>query len=106
VNFGSTFLATILIDRFGRKVLLYISSVTMILSLMVLGTFFYLKDHTDTDVTPYGLLPLVSSVIYVVGFSFGFGPIPWLMMGEILPGKFTKTHSYCSSISTTTLCGF
>ncbi|XP_021940958.1 facilitated trehalose transporter Tret1-like isoform X2 [Zootermopsis nevadensis] len=91
VNFGSTFLATMLIDRFGRKVLLYISSVAMVLSLMVLGTFFYMKDHTDTDVAPYGLLPLVSSVVYVIGFSFGFGPIPWLMMGEILPGKFTQT---------------
>lgn len=89
VNFGSTFLATILIDRFGRKVLLYISSVAMILSLMVLGTFFYLKEHTDTDVEPYGWLPLVSFVAYVIGFSFGFGPIPWLMMGEILPGKVT-----------------
>ncbi|XP_023712857.1 facilitated trehalose transporter Tret1 isoform X3 [Cryptotermes secundus] len=87
VNFGSTFLATILIDRFGRKVLLYISSVAMIISLAVLGTFFYLKDHTDTNVTPYGWLPLVSFVIYVIGFSFGFGPIPWLMMGEILPAK-------------------
>jgi hypothetical protein len=85
-------LATILIDRFGRKVLLYISSVAMILSLVVLGTFFYLKDHTDTDVTPYGWLPLVSFVVYVIGFSFGFGPIPWLMMGEILPGK-----SVCAS---------
>ena len=87
VNFGSTFLATILIDRFGRKVLLYVSSVAMILSLMVLGTFFHLKEHTDTDVVPYGWLPLVSFVVYVIGFSFGFGPIPWLMMGEILPGK-------------------
>lgn len=23
----------------------------------------------------------------MLGFSLGFGPIPWLMMGEILPGK-------------------
>lgn len=91
VNFASTFLATVLIDRFGRKVLLYISSVAMILSLTVLGTFFYLKDQTDTDVVPYGWLPLASFVIYVIGFSFGFGPIPWLMMGEILPGKFVET---------------
>jgi facilitated trehalose transporter len=68
-------------------VLLYVSSVAMILSLTVLGTFFHLKEDTDTDVVPYGWLPLVSFVVYVIGFSFGFGPIPWLMMGEILPGK-------------------
>jgi facilitated trehalose transporter len=23
----------------------------------------------------------------VIGFSLGFGPIPWLMMGEVLPAK-------------------
>lgn len=87
VNFGSTFLATIVIDRFGRKILLYISGIAMILSLMVLGTFFYLKNCTSADVSTYGWLPLASFVIYVIGFSFGFGPIPWLMMGEILPAK-------------------
>jgi len=26
-------------------------------------------------------------MVYVVTFSTGFGPIPWLMMGEIFPGR-------------------
>lgn len=30
-------------------------------------------------------LPVFSAVFYILGFSFGFGPVPWLMMGEILP---------------------
>lgn len=57
----------------------------MILTLGTLGTFFYYKNSGE-DVTDYGWLPLASFVIYVVGFSLGFGPVPWLMMGEILPG--------------------
>ncbi|KAJ8683565.1 hypothetical protein QAD02_019357 [Eretmocerus hayati] len=86
VNFGSTFVATALIDRLGRKILLYMSSVSMTLSLVVLGGFFYMKNsHMDTS--EYGYVPLASFVIYVIGFSLGFGPIPWLMMGEILPAK-------------------
>lgn len=32
-------------------------------------------------------LPLVSFMMYVVGFSLGWGPIPWLFMGEALPAK-------------------
>ncbi|KAJ8930851.1 hypothetical protein NQ314_016270 [Rhamnusium bicolor] len=87
VNFVSTFIAAVLIDKLGRKVLLYVSSSSMILSLAVLGAYFYLKNETLVDVTPFGWLPLVSFVIYVLGFSLGFGPIPWLMMGEILPAK-------------------
>lgn len=87
VNFISTFIATMLIDRLGRKVLLYISSVSMVASLAVLGAYFYMKDVSHYDVTAIGWLPLVSFKVYVLGFSLGFGPIPWLMMGEVLPAK-------------------
>jgi facilitated trehalose transporter len=91
VNFFATFIATILIDRLGRKVLLYISGCTMIVTLAVLGTFFYLKDVANHDVTAIGWLPLACFVLYVLGFSLGFGPIPWLMMGEILPARVRGT---------------
>lgn len=87
VNFVSTFIAAILIDKLGRKVLLYISAVSMVFSLGVLGAYFYLKDATDIDVKFLGFLPLASFIVYVLGFSLGFGPVPWLMMGEILPAK-------------------
>ncbi|XP_066584242.1 facilitated trehalose transporter Tret1-like isoform X2 [Prorops nasuta] len=86
VNFISTFVAAAVIDKLGRKMLLYISGATMSVTLMSLGTFFYLKE-TSTDVSSFGWVPLISLIAYVVGFSLGFGPIPWLMMGEILPAK-------------------
>ena len=34
-----------------------------------------------------GWIPLVALMVYVITFSTGFGPIPWLMMGEIFPGR-------------------
>jgi len=34
-----------------------------------------------------GWIPLVALMLYVMSFSTGFGPIPWLMMGEIFPGR-------------------
>ncbi|XP_050313235.1 facilitated trehalose transporter Tret1-like isoform X3 [Anthonomus grandis grandis] len=87
VNFISTFIAAVLIDKLGRKVLLYISAVSMVLSLGVLGAYFFLKDAMKLDVQYLGFLPLASFIIYVLGFSLGFGPVPWLMMGEILPAR-------------------
>ncbi|BFG04665.1 facilitated trehalose transporter Tret1 [Drosophila madeirensis] len=86
VNFLATFIATLLIDRAGRKILLYVSNIAMIITLFVLGGFFYCKAH-GPDVSHLGWLPLSCFVIYILGFSLGFGPIPWLMMGEILPSK-------------------
>lgn len=87
VNFVSTFIAATLIDKLGRKVLLYISAVSMILSLGVLGAYFFVRDSLNIDVGFLGFLPLASFIVYVLGFSLGFGPVPWLMMGEILPAK-------------------
>ncbi|XP_067631035.1 facilitated trehalose transporter Tret1 isoform X2 [Eurosta solidaginis] len=109
VNFVAIFMATVLIDRLGRKILLYISDVAMIISLFTLGGFFYCKN-TGVDVSEVGWLPLASFVIYVVGFSLGFGPIPWLMMGEILPSKIrgsaasvaTAFNWFCTFIVTKT----
>nr|WEY18729.1 trehalose transporter 1 [Bactericera cockerelli] len=86
VNLLSTLIATAFIDRLGRKILLYISSTAMFITLATLGTFFYYKS-LGYDVSTLGWLPLLSFVIYVIGFSIGFGSIPWLMMGEILPAK-------------------
>lgn len=86
MNFISTFVAASVIDKLGRKMLLYISAILMILTLFSLGGFFYVKSM-GVDVTAFGWLPLVSLIVYVIGFSLGFGPIPWLMMGEILPAK-------------------
>ncbi|XP_072944082.1 facilitated trehalose transporter Tret1-like [Epargyreus clarus] len=105
VNFISTFLATALIDRAGRKLLLYISSVTMTITLVVLGTFFYVRDNLHLDVSNLGWLPLTTLMIYLLGFSLAFGPIPWLMMGEILPAKIRgAAASICTAFNW--LCTF
>ncbi|XP_008199543.2 facilitated trehalose transporter Tret1 [Tribolium castaneum] len=84
VNFISTFIAAILVDRLGRKALMYTSSAVMALMLAVLGLYFYLLRQ-GVELGSLEWLPLSCFIFYVLGFSFGWGPIPWLMMGEILP---------------------
>ncbi|XP_045497513.1 facilitated trehalose transporter Tret1 [Colias croceus] len=110
VNFISTFISTALIDRAGRKMLLYISSVSMTITLILLGTFFYVRDVLNLDVTVVLWIPLTCLMLYLLAFSLAFGPIPWLMMGEILPAKIrgaaasicTAFNWLCSFIVTTT----
>lgn len=69
----------------------------MIVSLGALGAYFYVKN-SDYDVSNIGWLPLASLMGYVLCFSLGFGPIPWLMMGEILP---SKIRGSAASVATT-----
>lgn len=79
-----TFVAAGLVERAGRRILLIISSSVMALCLAVLGCYFYVKDSTEIDVSKIGLIPLVSVIAFIVSFSLGYGPIPWMMMGEML----------------------
>lgn len=78
-----TFAAAVLVERAGRKILLVQSSAIMCLCLTVLGIYFHLKDH-DHNVSAIGWLPLFSMVMFIVSFSLGYGPIPWMIMGELL----------------------
>lgn len=58
VNFIAVFIATVLIDRLGRKILLYISDVAMIITLATLGGFFYYKN-TGADISQIGKVFLI-----------------------------------------------
>lgn len=71
------------VDKTGRRVLLIISSVLMSLCFIGLSIFFFMKDTNKESVTNIGWLPLVLIATYISAFSIGFGPIPWVVMGEI-----------------------
>ncbi|CAD7006222.1 unnamed protein product [Ceratitis capitata] len=40
-------------------------------------------DQDEQSVANLGWLPVVSLCVFIVLFSIGFGPVPWLMMGEV-----------------------
>lgn len=77
-----TFVSSVLIDKAGRRILLLQSSFIMGSCLIVLGVYFKLQAD-KADVSGIGWLPLASVVLFIISFSLGFGPIPWMMMGEL-----------------------
>lgn len=78
----ATFSAAVLVERAGRRVLLLGSAAVMSAMHILLGVYFYLSE-SGTDVSSLGWLPLMCVVLFVVVFSLAFGPIPWMMAGEI-----------------------
>uniref|UniRef100_A0A182P8W6 Facilitated trehalose transporter Tret1 n=1 Tax=Anopheles epiroticus TaxID=199890 RepID=A0A182P8W6_9DIPT len=77
-----TLASSVLIDKAGRRILLLQSSFIMGSCLIVLGVYFKLQND-KVDVSNIGWLPLASVVLFIISFSLGFGPIPWMMMGEL-----------------------
>ena len=95
VQVAATALSVLLIDRLGRRLLLLASGFIMTLSCVAYGVYDYLYTlpHSIT-ITP---LALGSIIAYMVGFSVGWGPIPWLVMSEIFP---VRARGLASGIST------
>lgn len=81
-----TAVAAMIVDRAGRKPLLIFSSSAMLISLVALGTYFNIKA-SGSDVSNLGWLPLTSLTLFMIAFSVGLGPIPWMLMGEVFPAE-------------------
>lgn len=78
--------AALIVDRAGRKPLLMISSGIMAASLVALGYYFKLKN-AEEDVSTLGWLPLTSLTAFMIAFSIGMGPVPWMLMGELFTAE-------------------
>ncbi|XP_016773033.1 facilitated trehalose transporter Tret1 [Apis mellifera] len=78
----AVFVSTLIVDHAGRRILLLISIIFLCLTSCTLGIYFYLLKN-EVDVNSIKWLPLVSVCIFIIMFNMGFGPLPWMMMGEI-----------------------
>lgn len=85
----------LVIDRLGRKTLLQISAIGMVLSEAPLGTYGYLKEN-NYDVSSWSVLPIVCLLLFTLCYNFGYGPVPWIMMGELFP---LNAKAYASLLS-------
>ncbi|KAG6460778.1 hypothetical protein O3G_MSEX012210 [Manduca sexta] len=82
----ATFGSSLVVDRLGRRILLLLSALVMCLCSTALGVFFFLQDTHGQDapiVLAINWLPLLSLSLFIVAFSIGLGPIPWMMAGDL-----------------------
>lgn len=89
-----TIIASLIVDRVGRRVLLLVSVSVMAACKALLGVYFVLQTTSTVvgadggesvlmvSVLP-GWLPVFALCVYMVVYSLGVGPIPWLMVGEL-----------------------
>lgn len=81
-NMIFTVVAMVLVDRVGRKPLLYAGVTGMTVSLFVLSYAFH---HEATLQASLGALATVCLVIYIACFAFSMGPIAWILVSEVFP---------------------
>lgn len=81
----------LMIDRIGRKPILMIGSAGMALTLALVA-FAFTQGQLDAEGTlqlpdNMGLLALIAANAYVVFFNFSWGPVMWVMLGEMYPNQ-------------------
>ena len=100
VQVVATFFGLLLTDVLGRKFLLITGGFVMACSMGGIGTYAYFTNkpycHPDLSIngsatTSIGCkdniqpLAIASMMFYIIGFSIGWGALPWILSSEIIP---------------------
>jgi SP family sugar:H+ symporter-like MFS transporter len=91
INVSATVAAILLVDKVGRKPLLIAGSVGMAFFLgilaVVFGTAAVGADGSLALGDTAGRVALVSANLYIVCFGISWGPVMWVLLGEMFPNK-------------------
>jgi len=90
VNVLVTLVAIALVDRIGRKPLLTIGSAGMAVTLALMAWCFSQATGSGAELSlpePWGMVALVAANAYVVFFGLSWGPMVWVLLGEMFPNR-------------------
>ncbi|KAF5288125.1 hypothetical protein FQA39_LY15512 [Lamprigera yunnana] len=96
IQVATAVVQSFVVEKSGRRILLIISSGAMTICLLTVGICVTLKQEELISPEYFEYIdyfPLIALIILNLSFSFGLGPIPWLMMGEIFPQEIKATAS-------------
>jgi len=91
VSIAACIVTIMVIDKIGRKPLLLIGSAGMAVSLFAMAYAFNsgtLDASGNLQLTPsMGMVALIAANAYVIFFNGTWGPVMWVMLGEMFPNQ-------------------
>jgi SP family sugar:H+ symporter-like MFS transporter len=90
INILTTLIAIGTIDKFGRKPLLIIGSIGMTVTLATMAVIFGSARVVDGNPILEGAegpIALIAANLFVVSFGMSWGPVTWVLLGEIFPNR-------------------
>ncbi len=91
INIVATLLAIALIDRWGRKPLLISGAIGMAVTLGAMAVIFA-SASTGPDGKPVlekgpAIAAIVAANLYIIAFGISWGPVVWVLLGEMFPNR-------------------
>ncbi len=108
VNMIFTFPAIKLVEKWGRKKLLYVGAVCMLVTMVAAGLAFHsIGQVTDPALVSPGAkaVLLIAVIIYIFGFAVSWGPVAWLVCSEIFPLEVREVGMTITTIVNWTFAG-
>lgn len=90
VSIAACLVTITLVDKVGRKPLLWAGSIGMALTLGLMAFAFSTATQVNGQLTlsdNMGLLALLAANAYVMVFNASWGPVMWVMLGEMFPNQ-------------------
>lgn len=90
VNVLVTLVAIALVDKVGRKPLLVVGSAGMAVTLGLMALCFSHSTGTGAQLSlpgAWGTIALIAANAYVVFFGLSWGPMVWVLLGEMFPNR-------------------
>lgn len=81
IKLVATLGAVVTVERFGRRKLLFAGCSLMLVALIVLSAI----PSNGSQSQGAKVVILVAMVVYIGGYQVGFGPIGWVIIGEVFP---------------------
>jgi SP family sugar:H+ symporter-like MFS transporter len=102
VSILACFVATALVDRVGRKPLLLVGSIGMAVTLGILAAIFGTASTVNGSLQLTGAagpIALITANLYVMLFNCSWGPVMWIMLGEMFPNQIRGSGLAISGLS-------
>ena len=88
-----TYISMLLVDKYGRKPLLYISGFLILISSALIAI-----TPSDFHGNLGAVIGVFSIVLYMIGYGIGYGPVIWVVCAEIFPASGKRTGNvFCSA---------
>ena len=103
LSIAAVIVTILLIDKIGRKPILLIGSIGMSVTLAIV-TYAFMNATASADGSLslqgiYGPMALIAANAYVVFFNFSWGPVMWVMLGEMFPNQIRGTGLAVSGLA-------
>lgn len=78
-----TLVSVFVADKWGRKVMLFLSQMLMAITTLCLGIYFFIQRNNSLTAENLAWLPMTSLGLFIIGYGMGQGPLVHTMIGEV-----------------------